>query len=396
MPPLRLVIVTRRFWPVAGGIERAIAQLGAALVARGVEVTLVTTQWDESWPERIDYRGVSVVRLSSAGKGFLGHRRWLRNLSQFLRENASRYDVAYVRNLRHDARATLNAVERQGLVVVLRVDRSGPAGDCLWQLESGDGRRIKRRVMRADALVGVTELAHRELIAAGYPRDRVHGIFGGVAVPESASPGAQEAARLALENVNTLLHCPPGIPAAVYTGRLDEPEGPARAINAWRMVADRWPNARLWLVGPKANQAELNRRIDAAGLVGRVVMPGMFADVCELLTAADAAVIGGNSGESHALLLEAMAAGLPIAADDTPLHRSVVGDGAYARLVQGLASETLGKILVEMFEHVDRAQRMGAAAQALVERDYEIGKVADAHMGLLEKLVREKESSSSL
>ena len=396
MPSLRLVIVTRRFWPVAGGTERAIAQLAAALVARGVEVTLVTTQWDESWPDRIDYRGVSVVRLSYAGKGFLGHRRWLRNVSQFLRENASRYDVAYVRDMRYDARAILNSVERQGLVVVLRVDRSGPTGDCLWQLESGDGRRIKRRVMRADALVGVTELAHREVIAAGYPRNRVHGIFGGVAVPEPVSSEAKEAARQALENVNTLLHCPPGTPAAVYTGRLDERGGAARAVEAWRTVADRWPNARLWLVGPKANQAELNRQIDAAGLVGRVVMPGVFADVSDLLTAADAAVIGGDSGESHALLLEAMAAGLPIAVNDTPLHRSVVDDGACARLVQGLAGETLGKFLVEMFEHIDRAHRMGEAARALVEREYEIGKVADAHVGLLEKLVREKESSRSL
>ena len=57
---MRLVIVTRRFWPVAGGVERAIAHLGAALVARGTEVTLITTQWDQSWPERIDYRGISV------------------------------------------------------------------------------------------------------------------------------------------------------------------------------------------------------------------------------------------------------------------------------------------------------------------------------------------------
>ena len=393
---MRLVIVTRRFWPVAGGVERAIAHLGAALVARGTEVTLITTQWDQSWPERIDYRGISVFRLAQKGGKFLGKRDWLRNLSRFLSEKAEQFDVAYVRELRHDARAVLNAVERRRLAVVLRVDNSGPTGDCLWQLESGDGRRIKRRIMRADALIGTTEIAHRELLAAGYPRDRIHRIVGGVPISGVLSVGDKLAARQALESVNTLLHCPPETPAAVYTGRLDDTKGVFRAIDAWRAVAGRWPNARLWLVGPGANQSELNGRIDAAGLVGRVVIPGVFADVSELLAAADAVVVRGESGESHALLLEAMAAGVPVAADDNPLHRSVAGEEPCARLIPGLESAALGEFLIEVFHDVDRARQMGAAAQNRVQSEYEMEQVADAYVSLLQDLVRKQESLSSL
>ena len=128
-------------------------------------------------------------------------------------------------------------------------------------------------------------------------------------------------------------------------------------LTPWRHVARRWPNARLWLVGAGANQSELNRQIDAAGLVGRVVIPGVFADVSELLAAADAAVIGGNSGESHTLLLEAMAAGLPIAVNDTPLHRSVVGDESCVHLVPELDSDGLGEILVRTACLVDIVKR---------------------------------------
>ena len=104
--------------------------------------------------------------------------------------------------------------------------------------------------------------------------------------------------------------------------------------------------------------------------------------------AADAAVIGGNSGESHTLLLEAMAAGLPIAVNDTPLHRSVVGDESCVHLVPELDSDGLGEILVRTFHDVNEARRMGAAAKTLVEREYEIENVADVHMRLLESLVR--------
>lgn len=387
---MRLVIVTRRFWPVAGGVERTIANLAAELVARGVEVTLVTVQWEESWPEWIEYRGVSVVRLPRNGKGFLGTRRWLRNLSRYMRDHAEAYDVVYVCGLRHEAVAVLKTVQRRCVAVVLRAEGSGRSGDCLWQLESGTGRQIKRHAMKADGFVGATEISHRELIAAGYPRDRIHPIVGGVRVVGPVEASTKLAARWALEHVNTLLHCPPETPVAVYTGRLDEPDGPATAVDAWRRVVRRWPNARLWLVGAEANQSELNRCIDEAGLVGRVVIPGVFADVTELLAAADAAIVGGDGGESHALLLEAMAAGLPVAAPDSPEHRSLVEDEACARLYPPGDAGVLGEIFVDLFDDADEASRLGASARACVEREYEIGKVTDAHLRLLEDLVRNR------
>ncbi len=394
MSRLRLVIVTRRFWPVAGAAERAIANLAAELVARGVDVALVTLRWEDSWPDRIDYRGVSVVRLPWTATGFLGLRRWLRNLSHYLRENADRYDAAYVCGLRHDCPVALKAIQRRRGAVVLRADSSGRTGDCLWQLESGSGRRIKRLAMKADAFVGPTEITHRELIAAGYPRDRIHRILGGVPVRRPADAAGKLAARWALENVNTLLHCPFETPLAVYTGRLDEPNGASSAIDAWRLVVRRWPNARLWLVGANANQSALNRQIDAAGLLGRVVIPGVFADVTELLAAADAAVVDSDNGQSQALLLEAMAAGLPIAATDKPEHRTVVEGPSCARLFPPGNGEVLGRILVDLFDDPKEANRLGESARVCAERDYEIGRVADDHLAMLENLVRKKGSSN--
>ncbi len=54
--------------------------------------------------------------------------------------------------------------------VVLRATSSGPSGDCLWQLNSGFGRKVKRRALKAAALVGPTETSYRELVAAGFIR----------------------------------------------------------------------------------------------------------------------------------------------------------------------------------------------------------------------------------
>ena len=394
MSRLRLVMVARRFWPLAGGSERAIANLAAELVARGVEVTLLTPKWEDSWPDRIDYRRVTVLRLARAGRGFLGPHRWLRNLSRFLRQNAERFDAAYVCGLRDESRVTLKELQRRGAVVVLRAETSGPSGDCLWQLESRAGRSIKRQAMRADGFVGSTEIAHRELIAAGYPRDRIRRILGGVPVPAPLNAAGKLTARWALESVNTLLHCPPETPVAVYTGSLAERNGSAIAVDAWRHVVRRWPNARLWLIGPDANQSALNRQIDVAGLLGRVVIPGVFADVTELLGAADVAIIGPEEGNSPLLLLEAMAAGLPTVATDTSEHRYLADHGACARIFPSGDRAALGQLLVELFDDVDEASRLGETARDCATRDYGLGKVADEHLTMLEDLVQKRRSST--
>ena len=87
------------------------------------------------------------------------------------------------------------------------------------------------------------------------------------------------------------------------------------------------------------------------------MIPGVFADASELLAAADAAIVGGESGESHALLLEAMSAGLPVAAMDNPLHRCALEGEGCARLIPGMDSEVLGEFLVEMFCEDAEARR---------------------------------------
>lgn len=394
MSRLRLVMVARRFWPLAGGTERAIANLAAELVVRGAQVTLLTPKWEESWPDRIDYRGVTVLRLARVGRGFLGPHRWLKNLSRFLRQNAERFDAAYVCGLRDESRVTLKKMQRRGVVVVLRAESSGPTGDCLWQLESRAGRSIKRQALRADGFVGATEIAHRELIAAGFPRDRIRRILGGVPVPDPLDTVGKQTARWALESVNTLLHCPPATPVAVYTGSLAERNDSATAIDAWRQIVRRWPNARLWLIGPDANQSALNRQIDAAGLLGRVVIPGVFADVTELLGAADVAMIGPEQGNSPLLLLEAMAAGLPAVATDTPEHRYLADHGPCSRIFPSGDATSLGRLLVELFDQVDEAARLGKAARDCVIREYELGRVVDEHLTMLEDLVRKRRSST--
>jgi len=366
----------------------------AALVARGIGVTVLTTRWHESWPEVISWCGATVVRMARRPEGFFGKWRMLRDLSQRLRAMGDQVDVVYVCGLRHDAYVAMQSIDRGRTAVVLRDDKSGPEGDCLWQVEVPQGQRIRRKLIGADGFVAASEIARRELVAAGYPRDRIQFAPGGVLPSPRRSGDGKKAARAALESANTLLHCPPGAPVAVYTGRLDRTQNACMAIDAWRRVVARWPGARLWLVGPNANQSELHRRIEAEDLVGRVVPVGSFTDVEELLAAADAVIVPGGEAGAAALVLEAMAAGVPVVAGSDPENGCLIGDDEFGRLVPLDDSRALGRALGDIFAETGRARQAADAAQAKVEQVYGVDQVADLHVELFEQLMQRKRSLS--
>ncbi|MCL4194149.1 MAG: glycosyltransferase family 4 protein, partial [Thermoguttaceae bacterium] len=306
----RLVLVTRRFWPLVGGAERAMANLATELAARGLEVTVLTARWEPHWPAEIAYREVPVVRVPQASVRYWGTLQYMRAVRRWLRENPDRYDLVCVSMLKHSAYATLREVVGR-VPVVLRAAGGGRSGDCIWQLEARMGARIKRRCMRADAFIAPSHTIQRELVAAGYPRARIHYLPNGVRIPPPVDDEAKRRARVALATANASLVLPDQAPLAVFTGRIDAAKGLAELVAAWRMVADRRRDARLWIVGDGPFESDLRRQIEAEDLSSRVVLTGIFDDVSDVLAAADLFVLPSHEEGMSQSLLEAMAAGLP-------------------------------------------------------------------------------------
>ena len=50
MTPLRLVLVTRRFWPLVDECENLLARLAAELAQQGASVTVLTARTQAAWP----------------------------------------------------------------------------------------------------------------------------------------------------------------------------------------------------------------------------------------------------------------------------------------------------------------------------------------------------------
>lgn len=383
----RVVLVTRRFWPLVGGAEMVMARLAAELHARGLAVTLLTARWQRDWPLEMEHHGVRVIRLPNPASRFWGTWRYMQAVASWLRRHRSNFDLVYVSMLKHDAYAAVGEARRGRFPVVLRAEGAGLSGDCHWQLDANFGRRIKRRCLQADALIAPSPAIERELVVAGYPRDRIHYIANGVPVPPLAGAEARPEARAALAELDAALWLEPGAPLAVYTGRLHDMKGLQYLVSAWPEVLRVRPNARLWLVGEGSYRQALTEQIENLGLAGRVLLTGAFDDVEDFLSAADLFVLPSLEEGMSLALLEAMARGLPVVASAIAANEVLIANGAHGRLVPKADPAALAAAMVELWNHPDEAARLGEQARRRVIAEFSLARMVDDHLTLFERLL---------
>jgi glycosyltransferase involved in cell wall biosynthesis len=385
MSRLRLVVVSRRFWPLVGGAEKAMAGLATELASRSIGVTLLTARWEPAWPAEITYRGVPVLRLTQPqGRGW-GTLRYMQAVGRWLRGHAAEFDLVYVSMLKHSAYAALRAVGGR-VPVVLRAEGGGASGDCRWQEQARCGRTIRRRCRQAEAIIAPSRGVERELLGAGYAEAQVRYVPNGVPIPPPRSEDRRAEARAALGAANLALRMPHDSPVAVFTGRLDPAKGLAELLSAWRRVLARWPTARLWLAGEGPMRPQLEAEIASAGLAGRVVLAGVFDNVDTLLAAADLFVLPSWEEGMSLALLEAMAAGLPIVASDIPGNRDLITPDQSGLLVPVRNTDRLASAIVQLLESRPRGARLGDAAREIAAQRFSLAQMAEAHLALFERL----------
>jgi glycosyltransferase involved in cell wall biosynthesis len=218
-------------------------------------------------------------------------------------------------------------------------------------------------------------------------RGRVHLIPGGGVFPPARHDDARRAAREALADVSASLKLPDDSPLVVYTGRLLRHRGLPELVAAWRQVADQRPDARLWLVGEGRAQRALEDQIESLGLVGSVVLAGVFDHVDEILAAADMAVQPAHEGGLALAVLEAMAAGLPVVARDLADHRDLIDDERTGLLVRAPTPDRLAVAILRLIGDPPLARRLGQAARDRAIECFRLERQAADYARLFERLI---------
>lgn len=387
MKPLRCVLVTRRFWPLVGGAEIVMANLGARFQQRDLSCQIVTAQWQSNWPTEFVHREVPVIRLRNPKQRIWGTFRYLSSLARWLKEHADEIDIVYVSMLKHDAYTATKICQQLGIPVVLRAEGGGDTGDCNWQTTARFGPIIQRRCKTADAVIAPSRAVADELQAAGYPADKLHLIPNGVALPAKPTTDSQQLARTALAEANHDLVAAPEESVVVYTGRLDRNKGLYDLVNAWSEVTKNSPGCRLWLVGEGPDRDQLFQQIKDLDLRGQVVLPGAFDDVEEVLRAANLFILPSYFEGLSISLMEAMAHQVPVIASDIPGNHDIIQSGINGNLVPAGDVSALSHAIQDALAKPDQLKRWTAAAYQTIQENYSLASMVDAHLKLFEQLV---------
>ena len=386
MNSLRVLLVTRRFWPLVGESEWLTTELAARMRALGAQPTIVTAQWQPEWPTAAVLREVPIVRLSQPSAGGWGKFRYLRTLARWIRKQSGQYDVVYVSGLRHDAYAALGTKTYSPAPVVLRAEADGDAGDCRWLQTKRQGRGCLHRCRTAERIVATNSTVESELLSTGFGRQQIERISLAVEPAGGIGHGAKATARAALHNVNPDLMVPEQGCVALTVCRLHRVHKLELMIKSWRRVTQALPNAKLWIVGDGPQREDLYEQIVQLGLRQDIFLPGSFDDIDELVRAADVYVMPPNGSTIGFVTLKAMMARLPIVANGIESNADWVL--SYAD------SNELAHRLTQLFRDPNELAKRGRLAQQNAERT-SMKEFAENHLNLFEQLISQRRAKAS-
>ncbi|MFQ5590131.1 MAG: glycosyltransferase [Phycisphaerae bacterium] len=187
----------------------------------------------------------------------------------------------------------------------------------------------------------------------------------------------------------------PGGEVRILTvGRLTEVKGFEYSIRAVAKVARKHPRVRYQIVGDGPLMGRLRRLAAELGVADRVDFLGGCAEdrVLELYAKAHifllAGVVARDGAEEGqgAVLIEAQAVGLPVVATRVGGVCEAVVDGESAFLVPQRDVDAIVDKLLHLLDHPHIWPEMGLAGRHYVEQYFDIDRLNDTLVGMLERL----------
>ncbi|MER9228577.1 glycosyltransferase family 4 protein [Mesorhizobium sp. M0437] len=331
---MRILMVAARCYPLMGGIETHIQEVGPRLVARGHTVDVLTTDSSGELPVEEEVSGMRVQRVPA----------WPRKLDLYvapgiysaIRRGA--WDLIHFQGYNtFVAPIGLLAAIRGNLPLILTFHSGGHSSRLRNAVRGTQHALLRPLVARAARLIGVSEFEANFFSARmRVPRERFVVIPNGAAMP-AASPSVKVDPHL-----------------IVSGGRLERYKGHHRAIAALPELIRRVPDARLHVVGTGPYEGELRRLVATLGLEKRVTIasiPGSDRQKMADLLASAALFVLFSDYEAHPVaVMEALALRRPVLVSDTSGLRELAANGLCRAIPCNAGPEELAAAMAEELE----------------------------------------------
>lgn len=292
--PIRVLLVSARFPPYVGGIERHVSEIAPRLAARGFEVRVLTTDIGGELPPWENHDGVAVQRIRAFPSGrdyYFAPRLW-----RAIRTSSS--DLVHVHGYQTlVGPMALWAARRMGLPRALTL-HSGPDANRLRSALRGVRHTLLRPLLRDCRLIAVSRFeADQFAKALRLDRGRIGIIPSGADMPQVGVP-------------------PSADPRILSVGRLERYKGHHRIVAAMPLLLERLPGVRLRIVGSGSQQRALRHQAMQLGVAQQVeigaIDPADRVGMASLIASSSLLVQLSDYESFGIAALEAMWLGRPV------------------------------------------------------------------------------------
>jgi glycosyltransferase involved in cell wall biosynthesis len=179
---------------------------------------------------------------------------------------------------------------------------------------------------------------------------------------------------------------PAGRPRFALVGRLEEQKGHAYFLRAAATLLQQHPQAEFWVIGAGSLRESLESQVRQLGLAGAVTFLGARDDIPALLARVTCLVSASLWEGFPTVILEAMAAGVPVIATDVSGSRELVSPAVTGLLVPKGDAGALSAAMDWAAGHPDELAEMARAAAESV-RQYTLEATAARYARLYGRLL---------
>lgn len=340
-----------------GGAELRLHEIGKRLVNKGYKVCVVCGKTEPHLPDSEEIDGMKVYYVKTIPEFLFRFRR----LSFYL----SRYLFYFL---------SIQKIYRVGRSVNLIVDDLSPAPSFAYLIGKIQKKTVYATIHEFfsfgwfksmdpvsaclsllshyllklfifDSIITVSQFTKNRLVKFGLNPERIFVIPNGIDLPSFNKSDGHPSQNNSL----------------AILGRLVKQKGHIYLIEAMKRVVKEVPDAKLNVIGDGPLRSSLEAKVREYRLDTNIVFRGGVADQekFKMLCSSNIFVLPSLKEGFGIVLLEAMACGLPIVANDLPVLREVSIDGQNGYLVDVKNPEELAGKIVVLLKDEQRRKEMG-------------------------------------
>lgn len=160
----------------------------------------------------------------------------------------------------------------------------------------------------------------------------------------------------------------------------------ATLLKAFKIVTDVVPGARLVLVGDGPLRSDISALAQTLGVKEKMIFLGNRRDIPELLKTFDIFALSSILEGFPIVLLEAMAAGLPVVATNVDGNSELVLNGETGYLTPPCDAKLMADNIIRMSGNANDRRSMGFKAQRMIKEKFDFSRTIAIYEGLFESV----------